>query len=422
MTLPPVNVTRRIPIIPVIIGCVFCVQITSAAPPSEGWTQWRGPTRDCRVAGETWPDSLQVDRLKQIWSVELGPSYSGPIVTDDRVFTTETEAETNEVVRAFDRQSGEELWKTSWAGSMSVPFFAKANGSWIRATPTYEDGRLYVAGIRDVLVCLDAADGKVIWRVDFTKEFKSKVPAFGFVSSPLIDGDFIYVQAGGGFVKLEKATGKVVWQSLKDGGGMFGSAFSSPTLATLHGNQQIVVQTRKRLAGVDPDSGKELWSEDVPAFRGMNILTPTIIDNSIFTSSYGGGSFLYDLQADAEKTSVKQQWRNKVQGYMSSPVVIGDHLYIHLRNKRFACINLKTGKEAWITKPFGQYWSMVVQDDKILALDEQGDLLLIHANPEKFELIDKRHISDEPTWAHLAVTDGRVYIRSLNSQAVFSWK
>ena len=110
-----------------------------------------------------------------------------------------------------------------------------------------------------------------------------------------------------------------------------------------------------------------------------------------------------------------------MQGYMSSPVVIGDFVYLHLRNQRFACIDLKTGKERWITTPFGKYWSMVVQDDRILALDERGDLLLIRANPEKFELLDSRHISDDPTWAHLAVRDNEVFVRTLKSQIVFQW-
>ena len=396
--------------------------VSNAAPPDGHWPQWRGPTRDCRVTGPTWPNSLQGDHLRELWRNDMGPSYSGPIVIGDRVFTTETQDKKNEVVRALDRKTGKEIWQASWPGSLTVPFFASANGSWIRATPAFDKGRLYVAGIRDVLVCLNAEDGKELWRLDLAKHFKSSAPSFGFASSPLIDKNHVYVQAGGGFVKVEKETGKVVWKSLADGGGTFGSAFSSPALATINGKRQAVVQTRKRLAGIDLESGNELWSQDVPAFRGMNILTPTIVNNSVFTSSYGGGSFFYNLQASESSSAVKQLWRNKVQGYMSSPVVIDGFLYLHLRNKRFACIELSTGKERWITTPFGGYWSMAVQDDRILALDERGDLLLIKANPEKFDLIDKRHISDDPTWAHLAVSNGEVFIRTLKSQIAFSWK
>jgi outer membrane protein assembly factor BamB len=107
---------------------------------------------------------------------------------------------------------------------------------------------------------------------------------------------------------------------------------------------------------------------------------------------------------------------------MSTPVVIDGHAYLHLRNQRFTCIDLATGKERWTTRPFGKYWSLVAQDRKILALDERGELLLIKANPEKFELLGQRHISDSPTWAHLAVVGDELFIRDLKGLTVHRWR
>ena len=101
-----------------------------------------------------------------------------------------------------------------------------------------------VGGIRDVMVCLDGDSGEVIWKVDFVKDLGSPVPSFGFVCSPMIQGDHVYVQAAGSLVKLDKKSGKIVWRALKDGGGMYGSAFSSPTLAEVAGKEQLIVQTR----------------------------------------------------------------------------------------------------------------------------------------------------------------------------------
>ena len=142
---------------------------------------------------------------------------------------------------------------------MKVPFFAARNGSWVRSTPAYDGEYLYVAGMRDVLVCLRARDGSEVWRVDFMETFDTPLPDFGFVCSPLVIGDAVYVQAGGGFARLERKTGAVRWRSLQDGGGMQDSAFSSPVLASLQGVPQLVVQTRAALAGVDPEDGTVLW-------------------------------------------------------------------------------------------------------------------------------------------------------------------
>ena len=46
------------------------------------WPQWRGPTRDSLLPAQSWPEKLDAERLKQTWRVELGPSYSGPIVSE----------------------------------------------------------------------------------------------------------------------------------------------------------------------------------------------------------------------------------------------------------------------------------------------------------------------------------------------------
>lgn len=386
------------------------------------WPQWRGPSRDGQWNGPAWPERLTKDSLKLLWRIPLEPSYSGPIVSEELVFTTETKNKESEVVIALERETGKERWRADWKGAMTVPFFAASNGSWIRSTPAYDGGRLYVAGMRDVLVCLDAKTGKEQWRVDFVKELKTPLPDFGFVCSPLLDGDAVYVQAGASVTKLDKKTGKIIWRTLEEKGGMMSSAFSSPIIASLSGKRQLVVQGREKLAGVDLDKGEVLWSQVVPSFRGMNILTPTVVGDTIFTSSYQNKSWLYMVSRDKDRYSVSEAWTNNAQGYMSSPVVIAGHAYLHLGNQRFTCIDLKTGERTWSSNGFGKYCSLVAQGDRILALDQRGVLLLIKANPKAFELLDEMKISDADTWAHLAVSGDELFIRELNALAVYRWE
>ncbi len=388
---------------------------------TEVWPQWRGPTRDCQVATAAWPASLTQDNLKQTYRVELGDSYSGPIVTEDRVFVTETVGKT-ETVRALDRTTGAEVWKAEWAGSMTVPFFAASNGSWIRSTPAFSEGRLFVASMEDVFVCLDASDGSQLWMKDFRKEFGTGNQSFGFVCSPLVDDGHVFVQAEAGLLKLKCETGELVWKSLSDGGGMMGGAFSSPVIATIAGTRQLVVQTRSKLAGISLESGEQLWAIDIPSFRGMNILTPTVIGDKVFTSSYGGGSFLFEVKNSGEGFTVAEIWKAKTEAYMSSPVVVGDEIYVHLRNQRFVCLENATGEAAWTTRPFGKYWSMVTNGNMALALDERGDLLLLDLNSTEFKMVNTVHVSDQQTWAHLAVAGNQVFVRDLKGLTVYDWR
>ncbi|MCE9531864.1 MAG: PQQ-like beta-propeller repeat protein [Planctomycetes bacterium] len=386
------------------------------------WNQWRGPSRDGLVRGSNWPSSLSETNLVRLWRVELAPSYSGPIVSDSAVFVTGTAEKKSEVVYALDRKSGKELWRVQWPGAITVPFFAASNGSWIRSTPAYDGDSLYVAGMQDVLVSLNAKTGKEQWRVDFVKEFKAPSPAFGFVSSPFVDGDSLYVQTGASLVNLDKNTGKIIWRVLKDAGGMMGSAFSSPVLAMLAGQRQLLVQTREKLVGVDPKTGEVFWEQKVPNFRGMNILTPVVLGDGIFTSSYQNKSWLFNVSKPEKKFQIKEGWSNNAQGYMSTPVVIDGYAYLHLQNQRFTCINLTTGERTWTSQAFGKYCSLVAQKDRILALDQRGKLLLIKTNPKEFELIDERKVSDQDTWAHVAVCGDEVFVRELNAISVFRWK
>lgn len=405
------------------IGAPAPILVAGDTAGTESWAQWRGPSRDGQVAGPAWPAKLGEDTLKPTWTLPLGPSYSGPIVFADRVFVTETRDKSTEVVRALDRLTGKELWSHSWAGAMSVPFYAKSRGDWIRATPATNGKLVFVAGMRDVLVAVDALTGKPQWSVDFVEKYGTKVPDFGLVCSPLLEGDAIFIQAANSLVKLKQDTGEILWRSFEGKPGvMSAGSFSSPVLATIHGQRQLVVQSREQLAGIDPESGEVLWSHPVPSYRGMNILTPTVFGDAVFTSSHQNRSWLYSVAKAEGAFNVQEAWSNNAQGYMSTPVIIDGHAYLHMGNQRFTCIDLKTGTRAWTSDSFGKYSSLVAQGDRILALDERGFLLLIKADPKGFQLLDQRKVAAEDTWAHLAVCGEEIFVRELRAISAFRWQ
>ena len=394
-----------------------------------GWTQWRGSNRDS-VVKQDWPERLDSSNLTQLWSKPFGPSYSGPIVFGNTVITTESRDRKTEVVTALDSQTGEIKWTQSWPGSMTVPFFAARNGSWIRSTPATDGKRVYVAGMLGRFVCLDLSSGKEIWSLDLPKKYGVPREDFGHVCSPLIvDPDetvdsYIYLQCCAGFIKLNRLTGEQVWRTL-DGGNesmMSRGAFSSPIVAKLAGRRQLVVQTRTDLAGVELETGEVLWKQPVPNFRGMNILTPTVSGDLVFTSSYQNRSFGFRIQNDQGKFTAREQWIAPSKGYMSSPVIIGNHVYLHLQSKRMASINLETGKTNWTSgERFGDYCSMITNGKQILALDSNGKLLLIEPSPEKLKLVGSVNLDSNDTWAHLAIDGDQVFVRGLKSLSAYRW-
>ena len=410
--------------------CVAVLLLTivqlAAEPP--GWNQWRGPHRNGLSTNGSWGERLG-EQLELVWSRPLSPSYSGPITHDGLVFTTETVDRESERVTAFDLVTGKSVWTAQWPGSMAVPFFAAANGDWIRSTPACVPGHLVVLGMRDHLVSLDPSTGREQWAVDFPESLNTRLQPFGAVSSPLIDGDALFVQAGGGLCKIRLAAGEVLWTALAGSTDMMSAgAFSSPIMAELGGVRQLVVQTRLELCGVAPDSGTVLWREPIEAFRGMNILTPLVDGSRVFTAAHSGKSQLFDIgqssrsgDQQSKEWSVQEVWSQKTQGYMSSPVRIGGHLYLHLKNQRFACLSLDTGEVCWTSEPFGKYWSMVHAGDKILALDSDGTLRLILANPTALTVLAEANVAED-AWAHLAIDGDAIIVRDLNALKVYRWR
>jgi hypothetical protein len=146
-----------------------------------------------------------------------------------------------------------------------------------------------------------------------------------------------------------------------------------------------------------------------------------VAGDTVFTSLYRMDSFAFRVGYADGKWQVGEAWKNKAKGYMSTPVKIGDHLYLHTMNQRFTVLNWKTGETGWTTTPFGTYWSMVTRGEKILALDEAGKLLLIQANPAKFELLDSKELTQTPAWAHLAVAGDEIFVRELNAISAYRW-
>jgi outer membrane protein assembly factor BamB len=389
----------------------------------ESWNQWRGPDRDGHYHGKDWPNSLQPNLLKLDWSENLDASYSSPVVDLTTIYTSESKEGDIEQVKAYDRKKGELRWTASWDGGMKVPFFARANGSWIRSTPVLSNGYLYIMGMQERLICIRTTDGQISWELDIPFKLGTPDPSFGGVSSPMIHKGNLYVQAGGGLIKVDPQNGKLLWSSLISNDAMNQSPFGSPRVYTFGDSEQLVSLGRTALVGTSLDNGNTLWEQKVPAFRGMNILTPTFVGSGILTATYGGKAHLFEpTLTDDESWQVEEKWNQKFQGYMSSPVVVDQYAYLHGRSGRLVCLDIHSGEIKWTsTESLGKYCSMVTNGEKVLALSSNGKLRLLAASPEKYEVLDSIKISKGETWAHIGLADNQVFIRALNSLNVYRW-
>ena len=368
------------------------------------WAQWRGPNRD-GISSETgflknWPK----EGPKVLWHIPLGDGYSGISIAQGKVYTMSAEG-SDEYVICLDASSGEEVWRFR-----SGAKFTESRGDGPRSMPTVHGNSVFALGAEGKLYALDAGDGTKLWARNFVEEFDSKIPTWGFSSSPLIEDNLVLVEAGGkdgkSIVAFDKKSGNVVWTTHTDEVG-----YSSPIAIDFGGVRQIIFLTSKTLLSVAPEDGQIYWKYAWP--EGINIATPIFIpDDKIFISaSYDKGAVLLKMVVDEDGIGIEEVWKSRVmKNHFNSSVLQGDYLY-GFDNAILTCIEANTGEEQWQQRGF-EKGSLLLADGYLIILGEKGKLALVEANPSEYKEKARFQLFDDKCWTVSTLAGGKLYLRT----------
>src|SRR5262249_46653885 len=148
--------------------------------------------------------------------------------------------------------------------------------------------------------------------------------------------------------------------------------------------------------------------------------TPVRAGDFLLASSITYGSVGLRLETRNGKPDATQVWKNDaLTCYFATPVPVGtEHVYLVtgtpslFSQATLHCIETKTGKELWRHPKVGKYHATLLRtgDQKLLMLEEAGDLVLLDPNPSQYRELARAKVCDE-TWAHPALVDGRLYVR-----------
>ena len=368
------------------------------------WAQWRGPNRD-GISPETgflknWPK----EGPKVLWHIPFGDGYSGISIAQGKVYTMFAEGD-DEFVVCLDASNGEEVWRFR-----SGAKFTEQRGDGPRSMPTVHGDSVFALGAEGKLYALDARDGTKLWTHNFVEEFDSKIPTWGFSSSPLIEGNLVLVEAGGrdgkSIVAFDKKSGDVVWTTHTDAVG-----YSSPIAIDFGGTRQIIFLTSKTLLSLAPENGHIYWKYPWP--EGINIATPIFIpDDKIFISaSYDKGVVLLKMIADEDRIEIEEAWKSRVmKNHFNSSVLQGDYLY-GFDNAILTCIEIDTGEEQWRQRGFGK-GSLLLADGHLIILGEGGKLALVEVSPNEYKEKARFQLFDDKCWTVPTLAGGKLYLRN----------
>jgi len=376
----------------------LAMALTPAA--AADWPQFRGPGRD-GISAET---GLASDWGEQgppvLWRTVLGEGYSGMSVADGRLVTMAGRG-ADELVLAFDADSGEELWRYRIGDK-----WRDGQGNGPRSTPTIRGNVVYAVGAHGTLAALSASDGKELWAHDLEKEYRARIPRWGMSSSPLIEGDLLLVEVGGKdalIVAFDAASGKEAWRA---GDGKAG--YAAPLAVTAGGTSQVLFFTGDGLVSVSPADGKILWERAWKTSWDVNAAMPVLVppDRVFVSSGYDVGAALFRLRADG----VEELWRSRgMKNQFSSSLLHDGHLY-GFDNKILKCIDAGSGELRWQARDFG-HGSLIYADSHLIVMGERGTLALVEASPAGYREQARLQVFDGKTWTLPTLAGGILYLR-----------
>ena len=387
-------------------GVISSLTITVSSRVPADWPQWRGPQRD-GVSAETgllkaWPSGGP----PLAWTATgAGDGYSSFAVANGRLYTLGARGDTEYVI-AFDTASGKRLWEVAHGRR-----FNNDRGDGPRGTPTVDGERLFAYGASGDLAAMDAATGKVLWKINLLQKFGGSNINWGLSESPLVLEDRVLVNPGApgaSIVALRKTDGSLLWKSENDEAG-----YSSAVLHELGGIREAIFFTGERALGIDVQTGKLLWSYNQVANRTANIATPIVRRNRVFLSSdYGTGAALLELTAaNSGITASEVYFTRDMRNHHASSVLVGEHLY-GFSSAILTAMNFNSGQVAWRDRSVGK-GSVVYADERLYLFSERGTVGLAEANPAAYREHGRFELKtgNLPSWSHPVVAGGKLFLR-----------
>jgi outer membrane protein assembly factor BamB len=374
------------------------------------WPGFRGPNRDGIVRDTRIKTDWTASPPVELWRRPIGPGWSSFAVSGDLLYTQEQRGD-DEVVACYNLTTGKPVWRHSDAAR----FWESNAGAGPRGTPTLSNGRVYTFGGTGILNALDAGNGAVVWSRNAASDTETKVPGWGFASSPLVIGDIVVIATAGTLAAYDLATGKPRWVGQKGGGG-----YSSPHLVTIHGVPQILLLNGTGATSVAPTDGKRLWEH--PLSSNTRIVQPALTADGdvLVNDGEGNGMRRIAVANGPGGWTVTERWTSEgLNPYFNDFVVHEGHAF-GFDGSNIACIDLKDGNRKWKGGRYGHGQLVLLADqDLLLVLSEEGELALVGATPEQFKEFARVPAIEGKTWNHPVLVGDVLLVRNSQEMAAF---
>ena len=355
---------------------LVCARAVVGAQTARGaWPGLWGPDRNGSIAEAATPT-----RMKELWRRPAAGGYSEVAAIGDVAYTLELK-DGSDFVIALDAPTGKERWRARIAetyrghdGSHDGPI----------ATPTLSGGDLFALGPRGHLLALDAATGKERWRHDLPAAFGVTGPAYGFGSSPLVEGTLVIVQTGGdtsgGLLAFDRATGKRAWHAAH----ATGAAYASAVGGTIAGTRQILAAAGDKVFAVSPADGALLWSVNGPGVSEEVNNSPLVLPDDRVLVSFWNEAVMLKIARQGDTFTATELWRGPRIRNMQGPTIYRDGYLYSFAGQIMVCVDAATGEVKWRQRTYDG--SLVGYGNYLLLLGRaSGELAVVQPSPDGYK-------------------------------------
>lgn len=382
---------------------------------AQDWPQWRGANRDAKASDfaspKTWPTELT-----QKWKVTVGLGDATPALVGDKLYVFARQ-ESEEVTLCLNAVTGKELWRAKYDAKAAGGPAASHPGP--RSSPAVAGGKVVTLGLCGVVSCLDAAEGKKLWRRD---DFEGAWPQFFTSSSPIIIDGMCVAQLGGeqkgGIVGYDLASGEPKWKWTDDG-----TAYASPALLTVGATKMIVTLTAKKIVGIGAADGKLLWESPFAAQgRAYNAATPIIDGQTVIYAGSGRGTKAVKIEKSGDGFTATELWSNPDNAVQfNTPVLKGRQIYGLSQKGDLFCFDAQAGRTLWTASLGGRGFGSVVDAGAVLlALIPQGDLTVFQPGETEYKKLANYKVATTEIYAYPIATGNRIYVKDKESLTLWT--
>lgn len=399
-----------------VAGIVILVGMNSVL--AQDWPQWRGLNREGKLSGFATPQNWPKE-LTQKWKVPVGVGDSSPALVGNKLYAF-GRVEANEVISCLDAGSGKVLWQEIYPAQF-VATGPSSRHPGTRSSPIVVDGKLCVLGLGGILSCVDAATGKVLWRKQSAADYLDTAYQFESSMSPLVVDGLCIVYIGGKgqgtLIAFDLASGQAKWKSAGDA-----PAPSSPVVATIEGTRQIVTINEKAVIGVSLADQTLLWQVPFKA-RPVNATTPVIDGQTVYVTGQGVGTLAIKVAKKDGKFTAEPTWTNsdaQAASTFTTPV-LRDSLLFGYAATKLNCLDAKTGKVLWAdTVNRGQGGSVVDAGSCLIALTVNGELSVYLPSDKQYTELAHYKVGDPEIWAHPIIAGKSIFVRDKESVTLWT--